>query len=666
MAIANLNWTRPADWLEMPAIGSQEFIGLLAITDDESNHIALLFTGAYTVDWGDGVVENVASGVKAQHSYTYSAISDETISSRGYKQVLVRVTPQAGQNLTAVNLQQQNSIIPKRHAPGWLQLAIKGSNITGLFGSAGVVNIAMCENVDIYSWGSITSLSQLFANFHSLQKFTLPSTEFVTNFGYMFQYCYSLKTIPLINTSAGTNFTGMFTNCVSLKTIPLINTSAGTAFNLMFSGCTSLKTVPLLNTALGRNFASMFQACISLRQVPLFNTGLGTDFTSMFIQCFSLKTVPLFNTVSALALSNMFAQCASLHTVPLFNTVAATGFTSMFNECALQSLPNFNTALGTNFSNMMNANATIAKGAFQGTRYSIDYSGKCLSRNAVVDIFNGLGTAVGTPTITITTNPAFSPLPLNVSPGASWRGLTIQSTSQDVYVSNGTNGVYKQTGGVGAFVAESLASNAFYQGMGTDIYGNIYLATGLGTATDLLKKTGGVGSWATISTTGLSGGSGKVAGDFLGNLYVGTGIGLYKLTALTGSFVQVFAGNITSLSISAFDGSIYVANGNATGTIYKQTAGTGSFNSVQNIPWVGGLCCMPNGDVYASNGTLFKQTAGTGSFVSMGISVGNIGIANKSDGNLYALSTDVTYLDFSKVVTPTDRLIATSKGWTIA
>ena len=243
MAIANLNWTRPADWLEMPAIGSQEFIGLLAITDDESNHIALLFTGAYTVDWGDGVVENVASGVKAQHSYTYSAISDETISSRGYKQVLVRVTPQAGQNLTAVNLQQQNSIIPKRHAPGWLQLAIKGSNITGLFGSAGVVNIAMCENVDIYSWGSITSLSQLFANFHSLQKFTLPSTEFVTNFGYMFQYCYSLKTIPLINTSAGTNFTGMFTNCVSLKTIPLINTSAGTAFNLMFSGCTSLKTV---------------------------------------------------------------------------------------------------------------------------------------------------------------------------------------------------------------------------------------------------------------------------------------------------------------------------------------------------------------------------------------------------------------------------------------
>ena len=28
------DWTRPADWLAMPTIGTQEFIGLLAITND--------------------------------------------------------------------------------------------------------------------------------------------------------------------------------------------------------------------------------------------------------------------------------------------------------------------------------------------------------------------------------------------------------------------------------------------------------------------------------------------------------------------------------------------------------------------------------------------------------------------------------------------------------
>jgi hypothetical protein len=82
---------------------------------------------------------------------------------------------------------------------------------------------------------------------------------------------------------------------------------------------------------------------------------------------------------------------------------------------------------------------------------------------------------------------------------------------------------------------------------------------------------------------------------------------------------------------------------------------------------------MPNGDAYATNGTLFKQTGGTGSFVSMGV-LTNTGtnlarqIVDKADGTLFTASYggDVFSLDFNKVVMPADRLIATSKGWTIA
>ena len=328
------DWVRPTDWLAMPTIGTQEFIGLLSVTDDESNHIALTCQGAYTVDWGDGVTENVATNVKAQHSYTYSAISSGTLSTRGYKQVLVRVTPQAGQNLTKVDLQQSNSIIGKRHAVGWLELAVKGSNITTLFGTAGTVNIAMCENVDIYSWGSITSVSTLFSGFAQLQKFTIPSTSSITNFSNMFQQCTVLKTIPLIDTSAGTNFTGMFSSCTSLRTIPLLNTAAGTLMNTMFNTCSSLQNIPLINT------------------------GLNTDFT------------------------DMFAACGSL-----------------------QLLPNLDTSSGTVFTRVLNTDIAIARAAFQGTRYTISYNNMCLSQSAIVDIFNGLGTAVGTPTITVTNNP---------------------------------------------------------------------------------------------------------------------------------------------------------------------------------------------------------------------------------------------------------------------
>ncbi len=658
------DWIRPSDWLEMPTVGTQEFIGLLAITDDEVNHIALLCRGAYTVDWGDGVVENFVDNVKANHSYTYSAISNSTISSRGYKQVIVRVTPQAGQNLTTVNLQQQNSILARTHTVGWLDISVNGSNITTLSLGGSTIRLGICERVNIGSIGVITNFNNFFWQCHSLQSVSLFNTSAGTNFSQMFRDCYMLKSIPLFVTSAGTNFSSMFHDCRLLNTIPLLNTAIGTNFSSMFQNCRSLQTIPLINTILGNNFATMFSGCNSLSSIPLINTQAGLTFDTMFGECSSLQTIPLLNTAAGTNFYNMFVSCTNLTTIPLLNTSAATTVQRMFLYCnSIQEIPNLNTAASTNFADIFANCYSVAKGALQGTRYSINYANMCLSRNAVIDIFNGLGTAVGTPTITITTNPGFNAKPLNIV-GGNWRGVTVQSSSQDVYISNVTTGyIHKQTGGVGPFVIDNSQSS-FLGGMGTDIYGNIYCARpGTGT---YLKKTGGVGSWATISTD--VSGMGQMSGDFLGNLYFASNAGLYKQTAMTGSSVQVYSGVVQSFVISPIDGSIYVTDRGATGTIYKQTAGTGSFVAVQNLPYFGSLLCSTSGDVYVTNGSaLFKQTAGTGSFVSMGISTpGTFGGVQKADGTLYTVDTDVYLTDFNKVVTPTDRLIATNKGWTIA
>ena len=358
-AAASNDWVRPSDWLAMPTIGTQEFIGLLAVTDDESNHIALTCQGAYTVDWGDGTSDTVASNVKAQHTYTYSAISSGTISTRGYKQVLVRVTPQAGQNLTVINLQQQNSALAKAHTVGWLDIAIKGSNITSLVLGGATVYMYMCENVDIYSFGSITVLQQLFFNFYALQKFSLPSNiSSVTDMYRMFAGCRTLKNIPIFDTSSNTSFSSFCVDCYSLQEFPLFNTAAGINFQNMFESCYSLRTIPLLNVANGTSFNYMLNACVNIQIVPLLNTIKGTNFTGMFQQMYSLQLVP-----------------------------------------------NINTALGTAFGSVVNLSTSIARGAFQGTRYAISYNNLCLSRAAIVEIFNGLGTAVGSQTITVTNNP---------------------------------------------------------------------------------------------------------------------------------------------------------------------------------------------------------------------------------------------------------------------
>ena len=452
-------YTRPTDWLAMPTIGTQEFIGLLAIHNDSSNHIALLCTGAYTVNWGDGVVENIATGVKAQHTYTYSAISDGTISTLGYKQVLVRVTPQAGQNLTSIDLQQTTTAMAKFHTTGWLELSINGSNITSLvLGGSAYIAPGMCEKATIGSLGAITTFLDLFRGFYSLKSVSLSSTSTVVNFGRMFYDCRVLESVPLFDTSSGTNFGGMFSSCNSIVSVPLFNTSKGTNFDTMFRYCHSLKTIPLFNTSLVAVFTSMFTDCKSLKTIPLLNTSSGTDFTNMFFGCNVLKTIPLLNTSSGTNFSGMFTSCGTLRSIPLINTVSGTNFSTMFRYCTrLESVPLLNTANGLTFNNMFDscqrltflplfnfskattlsntfafcyslqqipefnvplctnfttpfASSSLAKGKMTGGRYSISYTGLCLSTNAIIDIFNGLGTSVGTQTVTVSNNPGFAAL----------------------------------------------------------------------------------------------------------------------------------------------------------------------------------------------------------------------------------------------------------------
>ena len=368
-------WTRPSDWLAMPTIGVQEFIGLLSITDDQSNYIALLCQGNYTVDWGDGVIENVIGNVKAQHQYTYSAIGG-TPTSRGYKQVLVRVTPQAGQNLTRINLQQQHGAIPRTQGAAWLDIAINAPNVTLL--NLGGISVwqAMCENVDIYSLGGATSLAELFNNFAALQKFTLNGTSLVQNWSNAFDGCRSLRVPSFFNMNSATTCVSMFYNCSSLISIPLYNTVNVNNMQQMFYGCSALPTIPLLNMGNVTNALYMFQQCYSLSLLPLLNTIKVTNFAQIFYQCWALQTIPNFNTSACIGFS------------------ATLGSTS------------------------------IARGAFQGTKVSISYAGLFYGQAALVEVFNGLATIAGQ-TLTITNNPGTASLTAAEKLIATSKGWTL-------------------------------------------------------------------------------------------------------------------------------------------------------------------------------------------------------------------------------------------------
>ena len=387
-------WQRPDDWLPMPTnitATDQIFVGLHAVIENSDNYCAFSFTtsaGQYRVDWGNGNVTLHNSGTIAQYQYNYASVSNSTLTSRGYKQVIIKVTPVSG-NLLTCNFQQRFVTTPAQnqaYSSGFLECILSMPNASSgqsiIFGGT-TIRHTYCEKVDIKTIGNATSM------------------------GNMFQYCYSLQSVPLFNTVNVTNMSYMFSSCYSLQSVPLFNTVNVTNMSYMFSSCYSLQSVPLFNTVNVNSMFNMFNTCYSLKYVPLFNTINVTNMSSMFSVCYSLQSVPLFNTVNVNSMFNVFFNCNSLQSVPLFNTVNVTNMSYMFERClSLNFIPAFiTTAITTDFTTFANGSTSINRILMSFNR-TVALQNCQLSREALVEIFTNLTnrTATTSATIDITGN----------------------------------------------------------------------------------------------------------------------------------------------------------------------------------------------------------------------------------------------------------------------
>ena len=292
-------WVRPSDWLPMPSnitSADQIFIGLHAVFESGQNYCAFLFTtsaGQYQVDWGDGTVTLHNSNTIAQKNYDYASISNSTLCSRGYKQVIIRVTPVSG-NLLSCNFQQRFVTTPAQnqvYATGFLDCILSMPNATSggsiTFGGT-TIRHSYVERFDVKTIGSVTFMINMFNNCSSLQSVPLFNTQNVTSMANMFYNCHSLQSVPLFNTQNVTSMFNMFFNCYSLQSVPLFNTQNVIVMDSMFRGCTSLQSVPLFNTQNVTNMLNMFRDCYSLNFIPNFNTTSGTNFTTFANGCNSL------------------------------------------------------------------------------------------------------------------------------------------------------------------------------------------------------------------------------------------------------------------------------------------------------------------------------------------------------------------------------------------
>ena len=283
-------WVRPAEWIALPTLtaGEEKLVGLYRVNDAANQCVAFTVTGDYTVDWDDGSApENVASGVKAEHSYTFADIDPATETGDGWRQAIITITPQAGAALTTINLTSVHAVGTGNYTSWWLDVAVVGAGVTQ----------CLC--------GGMASATR--KPLAAMEQFEFVGTDSIANFGDMFYGCSSLQTVPALDTSSGTSFSYMFYGCSSLQTIPALDTSSGTSFSEMFRGCSSLQTVPALDTSSGTNFDGMFRDCRSLQTIPALDTSSGTNFGAMFSGCSSLTTIPALDTSSGTSFGAMFS-----------------------------------------------------------------------------------------------------------------------------------------------------------------------------------------------------------------------------------------------------------------------------------------------------------------------------------------------------------------------
>lgn len=318
-------WVRNPEWVPMPSFtpGEQKYAMLYKVHDGP-NPVGFRVTGAaYTVDWGDGSApENVAVNTTASHDLSWAGCDPDTLTSDGYRQALIIVTPTSGGTFAGAGFWQ------------YPHPAVPASTIS----HSGMLDFECSSpGATAPQIGTSTSLA---VRHPFLEHVKFHSAMTSGYWGYLFCQCRSLQSVEGLELSQPTSTIGLFVNCVALEWAPAMDTSLSTSHASMFAACSLLAYVPVYDYSQTTNTAAMFVSCGRLVSVGAFNTSAAlTDISAMFYACGSLRSVGAFtNTASVTTTVSMYLNCFSLVDAPDLNLPMVTTVVTMYSGC--QSLIN--------------------------------------------------------------------------------------------------------------------------------------------------------------------------------------------------------------------------------------------------------------------------------------------------------------------------------------
>jgi len=353
-------YIRNPEYLDLPALsnGDQKVYLLVKIYEKFGNHIRLQAAGDYTVDWGDGQGSvNYSSGANADYSIDFTHISATTQTTEGYRQAIVTLTPQSGQNLTSFVM--GNLLNPADDYDGTgnmniIDCKMASSNVTSLSNS--FYNNKGLEQFEFVGTCNVTNMSQAFYVSYRLQRVVGIDTSNVTNFYRCFRQCQLLLEVPKLDLSSATEVRDMFYNCYAIEYIEPWSLDADapnlTSIQFMFFTCTRLMVCPIASCSNIQNFNSVFSGNKWGGDFNL-DCSNATTVNNMFSDCTNLISCNATFPNNLTNTSHMFDKCINLEEVKVFDCSNATNTQMMFrNTYRIDDLSAFDFSSSTNMSYM--------------------------------------------------------------------------------------------------------------------------------------------------------------------------------------------------------------------------------------------------------------------------------------------------------------------------
>ena len=394
-------WVRPADWpIITDTVNEVQFL----TSDLGDSNLSLRTNFSRTsgsqnmvIDWGDSTTTTISATGATTTNKTYTP-GTGTPCSLGYTTFKIRVyftgtgvsvisacQPTAllisgntfsAQNCSVLEAYYGNGTIPT--GPPTFESTPGNSSSLSLFNNLTYVkfpatcnwtsgiNFNSCYNLVVLimptSLGTYNnSLSSSFTNCRSLQEITFPaSMTGITQLNSTFQNCSSLKKVTLPTSLNSVNdMQNCFNACRSLinVTVPSINNCS--SMIQVFANCSSLEWVRFTSfpTTTTVNFQSLFSSCTNLQNV-YFPTSVSASSTfscfGVFQNCVALRSIVFPSNMNVSTFANCLTSCRSIISVILpTSTPALTTMSNTFSSCVSLTSITLPTVggLGIDFSN---------------------------------------------------------------------------------------------------------------------------------------------------------------------------------------------------------------------------------------------------------------------------------------------------------------------------